>query len=399
MAGDAATRREIPLAVPHLGAREIAAVTATLESGWVSTASPEVGRFEAAFAAALGAEDGELHAVAVVSGTEALHLALLAAGVGPGDEVLMPALTFVAPANAVRHAGAWPVFVDVDAATAQLDAAAALEFLRTRCERRAGALVNRRSGRRIAAVLPVHVLGHACELAELVAFAREHGIPVVEDATEGLGARLHGTPLGLLGDIGCFSFNGNKLLTTGGGGMLVTGRAEWAARARYLSTQAKEPGVEYVHGDVGFNTRLPGLQAALGIAQLASLDAHLAAKRRIAATYLEGLTGLPGVRPLLPGPGVESAWWLFTILVDEQVAGIDSRALLAGLARESIQSRPLWQPLPESPAYHGCEAMSWEAARMFHRQGLSLPSSVGLAADDQVRVIAAVRSLIEADAS
>jgi dTDP-4-amino-4,6-dideoxygalactose transaminase len=176
--------------------------------------------------------------------------------------------------------------------------------------------------------------------------------------------------------------------------MLVTRSAEQAARARYLTLQAKEPGVEYIHGDVGFNTRLPGLQAALGIAQLSSLREHLAAKRRIAAAYLDGLAGLPGVRPLLPGAGVESAWWLFTILVDDREAGIGSRALLARLADLGIQTRPLWQPLPESPAYRDCEAQPWAAAQAFFRQGLSLPSSVGLTPEDQAAVTAAIRAIV-----
>lgn len=390
MAAGEALRREIPLAVPHFGPRELEALGEAISSGWVSTASPDVGRFEEAFAAAVGAP----HAVALVSGTAALHMALLVAGVQPGDEVLLPALTFVAPANAVRHAGAQPVFVDVDPVTAQLDVPAALELLRGRFAPGRDGLVNIASGRRLAALLPVHVLGHACDVTELVAFARDHGVPVIEDATEGLGATLHGTPLGLLGDIGCFSFNGNKLLTTGGGGMLVTGCHEWAARARYLTQQAKEPGVEYVHGDVGYNTRLPGLQAVLGIAQLASLSEHLAAKRRVAAAYLAGLADLPGVQPLLPGPGVESAWWLFTIIINELAAGLDSRALLAGLAAAGIQSRPLWQPLPESRAYLDCEALPWEASRLFHRRGLSLPSSVGLTPADQARVVKVVRALV-----
>lgn len=380
-------RREIPLAVPSFGERELAAVSDALRSGWVSTASPEVARFERAFEQELGGGS----AAAVVSGTAALHLALLVAGVQPGDEVVLPALTFVAPANAVRHAGAWPVFADVDPQTGQLSPEAVLAFLRECCDEHGGRLVNRRSGRRVAALLPVHVLGHACALAPLLPVAAALGLPVLEDATEGLGARLDGVPLGLHGDLGCFSFNGNKLLTTGGGGMLVARRPEHAERARYLSRQAKEPGVEYVHGDVGFNTCLPGLQAALGVAQLASLGSHLAAKRRIAAAYLDGLDGLPGIRPLLPGPGVDSAWWLFTVLVDEQEAGLDSRALLHALAADGIQSRPLWQPLPESPAYRDCECDGWAASSAFHRQGLSLPSSVGLAEADQAWVIERVR--------
>lgn len=382
----------IPLAVPSFGEREVAAVTEAVRSGWVSSASPATTQFEEQFAALLGMP----RAVAVVNGTTALQLALIVAGVQPGDDVLLPALTFVAPANAVRHVGAHPVFLDVDAATAQLDGDRASAYLRERYRRTADGCINRTTRRRLGAVLPVHILGHACPLLPLVDAARELDVPVVEDATEGLGATLAGRPLGCLGDIGCFSFNGNKLLTSGGGGMAVTARADWADRMRYLSLQAKNPGLEYVHGEVGFNARMTGLSAALGLAQLASFDTHLAAKRRIAARYVDGLRDTPGIGHVAPAAGVDSAWWLFTLLVDERQAGLDSRALIARLDERGIESRPLWQPLPASPAFAGCDAESWPHAAALCRDGLSIPSSVALGSEEQDRVVRAVQDAVGA---
>lgn len=256
--GPAATRFEpgapapadtVSLCVPHLAGREWDYLKQCLDTGWVSSVGPFVDRFEREVAARAGAP----HAVAMVNGTCALHVALQLCGVGPGDEVILPAVTFIAPANAVRYLNAWPVFVDVDATHWQMDPASVRGFLAEQCTRRDGAVFNRATGRRVRAILPVHVLGHPAPMDELAAVAREYGLRAVEDATESLGAHYRGKPLGALGDVGVFSFNGNKIITTGGGGMLVTADAQLASRARYLSTQAKDDPVEYVHGEVGYN--------------------------------------------------------------------------------------------------------------------------------------------------
>jgi perosamine synthetase len=329
--------------------------------------------------------------VAATSGTAALHLALMLAGVGPGDEVVLPSLTFIAPAFAVRYTGAWPVLADVDPPCWQLDAIQVGRFLREDCHMGPQGLVNRATGRRVRALLPVDLLGHPAPMDQLMALAQEFGLVVIEDATESLGATFHGRPVGGLGHMGCLSFNGNKTITSGGGGMLVTDDPALADRARYLSTQAKDDPLEYVHGQVGYNYRLGNLQAAMACAQLELLDEYVAAKRRIAQTYQEGLASVPGISFMAQAPGAFSACWLTTILVDPALYGQDCRALLARLRQGRIQARPLWQPLHQSPALAGAHNLGCPVSERLHARGLSLPSSVGLTPADQERVIQAIR--------
>lgn len=381
----------IPLCVPEIRGNEWAYVRECLDTGWVSSAGSFVERFERE----LANEAGTAHAVATVNGTAALHIALLLAGVEPDDEVVVSALTFIAPANAVRYAGAWPVFIDAEPDYFQMDVGRLREFLRRDCEVRAGALRNRATGRRVRALLPVHILGHPVDMDPLLELAGEFGLAVVEDATESLGAHYRGRPVGGLGDIGCFSFNGNKLLTTGGGGMLVTNDASLAARARYLTTQAKDDAVEYIHGAVGYNYRLTNLLAAMGSAQLEQCDAFLAAKRAVAARYQSAFAAVPAIRTMAEAPWARSAWWMYTILLDEAECGIDSRALMRALAAREIQTRPLWQPLHRSPAHAGSPPADCPEAERLNRMALSLPCSVGLDAASQDRVMAAVCDILD----
>ena len=376
----------VPLCAPHIGGNEWAYVKDCLDNAWVSTAGAYVDRFEQAFAERVGTR----YAVATASGTAALHTALLVAGVRPDDEVLVSALTFIAPANAIRYAGAWPVFIDAEPAYWQMDTAKAAHFLEQECVARADGLYNRATGRRVRAILPVHILGHPVDMDPLLAVARRYGLAVIEDATESLGARYRGRAVGRLGNMACFSFNGNKLITTGGGGMLVTDDVELARRAKYLTTQAKDDPVEYVHRSIGYNYRLTGLQAALGLGQLERLEAHLAAKRRIAATYNSALVDLPGITLMTEAPWARSAWWMYTILVEEGAFGLGSRGLMAFLQERGIQTRPLWQPLHRSPAHAASGATACPVAERLHRAGLSLPCSVGLTAEDQGRVVARI---------
>jgi perosamine synthetase len=385
----------IPLCVPEIRGNEWAYVRECLDTGWVSSAGPFVERFEHELAAAAGTA----HAVATVNGTSALHVALMLAGVEPEDEVVVPALTFIAPANAIRYAGAWPVFMDVEPHYFQLDGNRLEDFLRRDCTSQDGALRNRQTGRRVRALLPVHVLGHPVDMEPVLALAREFGLAVVEDATESLGARWRGQPVGGMGLTGCFSFNGNKLLTTGGGGMLVTNDSALAERARYLTTQAKDDPIEYVHGAIGYNYRLTNIQAAMGVAQLEQLGPYVAKKRDIAARYGTAFRDLPGVRPMAEADWAESAWWMYTVLVDESAAGIDSRGLMRALEREKIQTRPLWQPLHRSPAHADAPPADCPVAERLARMALSLPCSVGLDELQQARVIERVRAIIESAAA
>ena len=377
----------IPLCVPNVDGNERAYVDQCLETGWVSAAGPFVERFEREFAAALGVP----YAVATASGTAALHTALLLAGVQPGDEVVLPSLTFIAPANAIRYVGAWPTFVDVDPDYWQLDPGELCAFLRDDCMVSGGELRNRHTGRRVVAVLPVDILGHPCDLQAIKEIADQYGLTVVEDATESLGALYRGRPLGQWSRLTCFSFNGNKLMTTGGGGMLVTDDPELARRALYLTTQAKDDPVEFVHREIGYNYRLTSVQAALGCAQLERLPGFVAAKRRIAARYAAALGDLPGIGLMREAPWATASYWMYTILVDPARYGADSRSLLKALAARNIQARPLWQPLHLSPAHRESFARPCPAASRLNQVALSLPCSTGLTEDDQRRVIAAVR--------
>jgi perosamine synthetase len=376
----------IPLAVPELRGNEWRYVKECLDTNWVSSVGSYVDRFEQMVAQQVGVK----HAVATVNGTSALHVALMVAGVQPGDEVLVSTLTFIAPVNAIRYVGAWPVFIDAEPAFWQMDSARVEEFLERDCRWSDGALYNRTTGRRVSAVIPVHVLGHPVDLDPILAIAGKFGLKVIEDATEGLGATYKGLPLGCLGHIACFSFNGNKIITTGGGGMLVTENEEWAQRAKYLTTQAKDDPIEYVHGEVGYNYRLTNLLAAVGCAQMEQLDDYVATKRKLAARYNEKLQNLPGVIPMRSAPWAESTFWMYTILIEEEIFGIDSRSLMRMLASRKIQCRPLWQPIHQSPAHASKEIVSGRVAEQLARRGLSLPCSVGLTESEQDRVIAAL---------
>jgi len=377
----------IPLCVPEIAGNEWDYIKECLDTNWVSHVGAFVDRFEVELAEYVGSK----HAVATVSGTAALHIALLVAGVEPDDEVLVPALTFIAPANAVRYCQAWPVFIDVEPRFWQLDIDRVARFLEDECVVREGALHKRASGRRVKAVLPVHVLGHPVDMDPLLDLARRYGLTVVEDATESLGARYKDRMAGNLGDIAVFSFNGNKLITTGGGGMIVTDNREWADRARYLTTQAKDDPIEYVHNEVGFNYRLTNVQAAMGCAQLEDIEDRIAAKRAIAEAYRDGLVDVEGVALPEEAGWASSAWWLYTVLVDRAAFGLDSRAVLLSLGDAGIQTRPLWRPLHLSSAHAGSHGGQFEVAERLHRDALSLPSSVGLTSGEQQRVIEELR--------
>ena len=288
----------IPLSEPCIRGAEWAYVKECLDTNWVSSAGTFVDRFERELAAYVGTK----YAVATSSGTAALHVALLAAGVQPDDEVLVSTLTFIAPANAVRYVGAWPLFIDAEPHYWQMDAEKALHFLENQCRWQDGGLRNRATGRRVNAILPVHILGHPCDMDPLLDAALKYDLVVIEDATESLGATYRGRTVGHLGDIACFSFNGNKLITTGGGGMVVTNNQVWADRAKYLTTQAKDDPVEYIHGEMGYNYRLTNIQAAMGCAQMEQLSDFIAAKVAIAATYTQTLGDVPGITPMCEAP-------------------------------------------------------------------------------------------------
>jgi perosamine synthetase len=385
----ATDRVPIPLCVPEIRGNEWAYVKECLDTGWVSSVGSYVQRFEDGLAESTGNSYG----VATASGTSALHVALRVAGIEPDDEILVSTLTFIAPVNAIRYMGAWPLFVDADPDYWQMDPAKVETFLVNSCRSENGRLVDKRTSRRVAAVIPVHILGHPCPMDAIVGLARRFGLTIIEDATESLGALHRGHPVGHLGDIACLSFNGNKLLTTGGGGAIVTDKQEWAERARYLTTQAKDDTIEYVHGEIGYNYRLTNVQAAIGCGQLEQLSAYLAAKRTIASRYAEALADVPGITPMPEARWATSAFWMYTVRVDPKAYGRDSRALLRALDQQRIQTRPLWQPIHLSKAHPSSYEIDCSTAEMLYEEALSLPCSVGLTELEQARVIELVREL------
>jgi perosamine synthetase len=346
-----------------------------LDTGWVSTAGSWVSRFEQQLCAITGAS----HAVAVSNGTVALRLALHLVGVGPGDEVLLPPLSFVATANAVAHLGAVPHFVDVDPTGLGLCPTALALRLEAVAERRDGQLVNRESGQRIAAVLPVHVFGHPAAVDQLRAVADAWGLPLVEDAAEALASCRNGIHCGLFGAAGTLSFNGNKLITTGGGGALLTDDAALAQRARHLSTTAKQPHPwAFDHDAVGWNDRLPNLNAALGVAQLEDLDRRLAAKRQLAERYAQAFAGLEGVELVAEPAGCRSNHWLVSLCLtasDPAEAQAQRLQLLEATHGLGLLLRPIWTPLNQLPMYRACQASPLGVANDRAPRLLNLPSS------------------------
>jgi perosamine synthetase len=378
----------IPLSIPSITGNEWRYVKECLDTGWVSTAGPFVERFEEACRTFTGAR----FAVACMNGTSALHVALRLVGVSFGDEVIVPTITFIAPINAVRYLGAEPVFVDCDEYY-NIDPDGVLDFLQNGTCRVDGRLVNKVSGRRVAAVVAVHVFGNAARLAPLLEMCREQGIPLVEDASESLGTvyergECAGRHTGTVGDIGCFSFNGNKIITTGGGGAIVTDDEAMARRAKYLTTQAKDDEVRFVHGDVGYNYRMTNLQAALGVAQFEELPAFLEAKRRIYRRYSEDLSGCPGLRVADVPEYASNNCWLTAVQIDASVYGLDREQVMSGLAAAGIQTRPLWLPNHLQQAYRQCEAHRLHRAGGLFANTLTIPSSVGLTDAERHEVVA-----------
>lgn len=383
----------IPLCVPEIVGNEGRYIKECLDSGWVSSVGPFVDSFEKMVANYVGARYG----VATCNGTSALHAALLTAGVEPDEEVLVSTLTFIAPVNAIRYAGAWPVFIDAEGDYLQMDVGKLATFLETQCRWKDGACWNKATGRRVRAVVPVHILGHPCDMDAILELARKYRLVVVEDASESLGACYKGRMVGGIGDLACFSFNGNKIITTGGGGMIVTNNEAWARRAKYLTTQAKDDPVEYVHREIGYNYRLTNVQAAMGCAQMEHVDQFVERKRAIARRYTQAFAGLPGIAAPKEAPGVDGAFWLYTFQIERRRRGVGSRELLHALSKAGVQARPLWRPIHMLPPYARCQAWSVETAEAAYRSALSIPSSVGLTAAEQQTVIDAVKQSIGAE--
>jgi len=376
----------IPLCIPEIRGKEWEYVKQCLDTNFVSSVGPFVDRFERELATYTGAKFG----VATSTGTAALHIALLVTGIQPDDEVLVSTLTFIAPVNAIRYVGAWPVFIDAEPDYWQMDPQKVVDFLEKECSWKDNELRNKLTGRRIKAIMPVHLLGHPVDMDPILDAAHKFNLIVIEDATESLGAKYKDRMVGHLGDIACFSFNGNKIITTGGGGMIVTDNEVWARKAKYLTTQAKDDSIEFIHGTIGYNYRLTNIQAAMGCAQLEVLNEYIEAKRRIAKNYSKVFQEIPGLASMREAPWANSIYWMYTLLVDEKTYGMDSRALMRRLGACKIQTRPLWQPAHRSPAHAGCQSFNCDTAERLNRVALSLPCSVGLTSSQFEMVVDAI---------
>lgn len=361
---------------PQFAGGERAALAACLDSTYVSSAGAFVDRFESKLAAYTGAR----HAVAVVNGTAALHVALRLAGVQPGDEVLVPAITFVATANAVVYCGATPHFVDSEERTLGVDSRMLREYLRDITDIRNGHCVNRATGRIIRAMVPVHALGHPADLDALLALSEEFHLVLLEDAAEALGSTMNGRHVGTFGAMGTLSFNGNKIITTGGGGALLTNDRELARLAKHLTTTAKLPHAWiYEHDEIGYNYRMPNLNAALGCAQLERMPEFLVAKRRLFERYRSAFAGVPCVRVMEEPAGCRSNYWLQALVLDESAAE-HRDAVLAATHGAGFQTRPLWTLMHRLPCYRACPRMALPVAESLARRVVNLPSSAVLGA-------------------
>lgn len=380
----------IPLAVPNIGAQEGANLAECVETTMVSSVGPFVNAFEAAVGAAAGATPP---AVATSAGTTGLHVALVAAGVRPGDLVFAPSFTFIATANAISHAGATPWLLDSTVESWTLDPAALSQAVAEDCERGAdGALRRRECGRRVSAIMPVYTMGHPPDMSSLARIADAAGLTIVSDAAAAIGARIDGVPIAEHGAaLAVFSFNGNKTITTGGGGALVGRDADLLARVRHLTTTARR-GPSYDHDEVGFNYRMTNLQAALGCAQIARLDSFLDAKRRIAQRYADAFAALSGAAVFPTAPWAGNVHWLSGLFAPQ--ASAEALALFrTRLQSAEIDARPFWRPVHQQKPYRDAPTGAQPVTDAIWDKIVPLPCSTHLTTQEQDRVIDAVNQV------
>jgi dTDP-4-amino-4,6-dideoxygalactose transaminase len=368
--------KRIYLSPPHVGELERRLLLAAFDSNWIAPQGPDLDAFECEFAG----EVGVLHAVALSTGTAALHLALLALGVGRGDRVITSTLTFAATANAIAYVGATPVFVDVSRDTWTIDPDLLDEKLTS----------SARNGTRVAAVVTVDLYGQCADYDRIEAVCRRHDVPIVEDAAEALGATCHGRSAGAFGACAAFSFNGNKIITTSGGGMLVSHNRDLADRVRHLSAQARQPAPHYQHDEVGFNYRMSNLLAALGRGQLQTLPEKLARRRLVNESYRTALAAWPGVAFMPEADYGRSNCWLTCMTVEPSLFGVSREQIRQHLERHDIESRPVWKPMHLQPAFEGCDIRGGAVAEELFEKGLCLPSGSSLTEEEQSRVIAVI---------
>ena len=373
------TAERIYLSPPHMSGLEQQYVQEAFASNWIAPLGPNVDAFECEFCEATGAQ----HALALSSGTAALHLALLLVGVERGDEVLVSTLTFSASVNPVLYLGGAPTFIDSERASWNMDPALLAETLGRRA----------RSGRLPRAVIAVHLYGQSADLDPILAACNEHGVPLIEDAAEALGATYKGRAPGTFGKAGIFSFNGNKIITTSGGGMLVSDDKAFIARARKLAAQARDPAPHYEHSEIGYNYRMSNVLAGIGRGQLRVLDDRVAACRRTFAYYEKALGDLPGVRFMPEAPWGCHSRWLTVLTIDPKRFGADREAVRLALEEENIEARPVWKPMHLQPVFAGYDAIGGRIAEDLFARGLCLPSGTSLTNADLERIVRVIHSV------
>jgi dTDP-4-amino-4,6-dideoxygalactose transaminase len=368
--------KPILLSTPHMGDREHQFVTEAFETNWIAPIGPHVDAFEREFCQTVGAS----HATAVTSGTAALHLALKLVGVGMGDEVFCSSLTFSASANPIAYLGAKPVFIDSDSLSWNMDP----QLLQAALAQRA------KVGKLPKAVILVHLYGQSADIDPILAACQQYGVPMIEDAAEALGATYKGRSPGTFGTVGIFSFNGNKIITTSGGGMLVSEDASITSKAKFLATQARDPAPHYQHSEIGYNYRLSNVLAGIGRGQLLVLSDRVAARRRNCEVYEQALGKLPGVEFMPEAPWGSATRWLTCLTIDPVAFGADREQIRLALAAEQIEARPVWKPLHMQPIFKDCECFGGEVAEDLFDRGLCLPSGSNLSDEDLECVISAI---------
>ncbi len=376
----------IPLSVPNLKGNELEYVTTAVETEWVSTGGPYVNDFEkkiAQYAKVKGA-------VSCQNGTSGLHVALIVTGVKPGDEVIVPTLTFIAAVNPVRYLGAEPVFMDCDDSLC-MDPKKLRAFCENECEMVDGVLKNKKTGRSVRAVVVVHVFGNMADMVSIMAVAKEFGLKVIEDATEALGTyytsgKYEGKYAGTIGDAGVYSFNGNKIITTGGGGMFVSDNEEYLNHAKHLTTQAKSDELYYTHDEIGFNYRMTNLQAALGLAQLEQLEGFIATKQANYERYKAAIEKIDGLKLLDVRKDIRSNRWFYALFCEDGYK-MNRDSLIAYLQDNKIQSRPIWGLISDQIPYADAEIYEIDKARHYWKHVVNIPCSTSLTLEDVDRVI------------
>ncbi len=369
----------IYLSPPDIGSAEIEHVLEAFQSNWIAPAGPNLDAFEEDFAVIVGSK----HAVAVTSGTAALHLALRLAGVGPGDEVLCSSLTFIASASPITYLGAKPVFIDAEERSWNMDPALACAVIEQKVK----------AGRKPKALVLVHLYGQSADIAPIKACCDKHGVKLIEDAAEALGATYGESSPGSFGLAGIHSFNGNKIITTGGGGMLVTDDAEFAKQARFLATQARDAAPHYQHSTIGYNYRLSNIAASIGLGQLTRLSGKVSRRRGHFQAYAEAFKDLPGVVMQPEAPWGQSTRWLTCLTIDPDLAGVTREQVRLALEAENIEARPVWKPMHLQPVFAGAEMHGGKVSARLFDHGLCLPSGAGLSAEERGRVITCVKTV------